>query len=142
MFRLLCSGGRQGRGAAGKTPSVVAVSTGPEGQPRKLKLTSVKGYRERESGAKRWLAPGSQIVTEGLRLGPFKWVNTTLSSIKSAISGTHRKLGPHHAQRYFVSFAWQPNRRFQLQTMISHFVRSAARTQLSMAAGLCTRAAE
>ena len=40
------SGGKRGRGAAGKTPFVAAVSTSPEGRPRKLKLTPVKGFRK------------------------------------------------------------------------------------------------
>ena len=35
------SGGKRGRGAAGKTPFVAAVSTSPEGRPRKLKLAPV-----------------------------------------------------------------------------------------------------
>ena len=39
------SGGKRGRGAAGKTPFVAAVSTSPEGRPRKLKLAPVKGFR-------------------------------------------------------------------------------------------------
>ena len=53
------SGGKRGRGAAGKTPFVAAVSTSPEGRPRKLKLVPVKGFRKREiaRGAKHWLAP-------------------------------------------------------------------------------------
>ena len=42
------SGGKRGRGAAGKTPFVAAVSTSPEGRPRKLKLAPVKGFRKRE----------------------------------------------------------------------------------------------
>ena len=83
----------------------------------------VKGFRKREiaRGAKRWLAPGSEVLTDGLRcwnaldgvvgshrairtgsgrqaarMAPFKWVNTTLGNIKSAITGTYRKLGPDH----------------------------------------------
>ena len=53
------AGGKRGRGAPGKTPFVAAVSTSPEGQPRKVKLVPVKGFRKREiaRGAKRWLAP-------------------------------------------------------------------------------------
>ena len=51
-------------------------------------------------------------------MASFKWVNTTLGNIKSAITGTYRKLGPDHAGRYLASFAWRYNRRFQLQTMI------------------------
>ena len=146
------SGGKRGRGAAGKTPFVAAVSTSPEGRPRKLKLVPVKGFRKREiaRGAKHWLAPGAAVVTDGLgcwsaldeiacshqairtgsgrqaaRRAPFKWVNTTLGNIKSAITGTYRKLGPDHAGRYLASFAWRYNRRYQLETMIPRFVHSA-----------------
>ena len=123
-----------------KTPFVAAVSTSPEGRPRKV-LVPVKGFRKREiaRGAKRWLAPGSEVLTDGLRcwnaldgvvgshrairtgsgrqaarMAPFKWVNTTLGNIKSAITGTYPKLGPDHAQRYLASFAWRYNRRYQL----------------------------
>ena len=62
------SGGKRGRGAAGKTPFVAAVSTSPEGRPRKLKLAPVKGFCKREiaRGAKHWLAPGAAVVTDGL----------------------------------------------------------------------------
>ena len=97
------SDGKRGRGAAGKTPFVAAVSTGFEGRPRKLKLAPVKGFRKREiaRGAKHWLAPGAAVVTDGLgcwsaldeiacshrairtgsgrqaaRMASFKWVNT------------------------------------------------------------------
>ena len=103
------SGGKRGRGAAGKTPFVAAVSTSPEGRPRKLKLVPVKGFRKREiaRGAKHWLAPGAAVVTDGLGcwsaldeiacshqairtgsgrqaacMAPFKWVNTMLGNIK------------------------------------------------------------
>ena len=41
-------GGKRGRGAAGKTPFVAAVSTGPEGRPRKLQLAPVRGFRRCE----------------------------------------------------------------------------------------------
>ena len=59
------SGGKRGRGAAGKTPFVAAVSTGPKGRPRKLKLAPVRGFRKREiaRGAAHWLAG----------LAPFRW---------------------------------------------------------------------
>ena len=59
------AGGKRGRGAPGKTPFVAAVSTSPEGRPRKVKLVPVKGFRKREiaRGAKRWLAPGSDSPT-------------------------------------------------------------------------------
>ena len=61
-------------------------------------------------------------------MASFKWVNTTLGNIKSAITGTYRKLGPDHAGRYLASFAWRSGG-YQLQTMIPRFVHSAARTE-------------
>ena len=65
------SGGKRGRGATGKTPFVAAVSTSPEGRPRKVKLAPVKGFRKCEigRGAKHWLAPGAAVVTDGLTCG-------------------------------------------------------------------------
>ena len=45
------SGGKRGRGAAGKTPFVAAVSTSPEGRPRKLKLAPVKASASARSRA-------------------------------------------------------------------------------------------
>ena len=119
-------------------------------------LLAGKGFRKREiaRGAEHWLAPGAAVVTDGLgcwgaldeiacshqairtgsgrqaaRMASFKWVNTTLGNIKSAITGTYRKLGPNHAGRYLASFAWRYNRRYQLETMIPRFVHSAARTE-------------
>ena len=60
--------GKRGRGAAGKTPVVAVVSTGCEGRPRKVKLAPVRGFRKREiaRSAARRLAPGSEVVTDGL----------------------------------------------------------------------------
>ena len=62
------------------------------------------------------------------RVASFKWVNTTLGNIKSVITGTYRKIGPDHAERYLASSSWRYNRRHQLQTTIPRFVHGAART--------------
>ena len=60
--------GKRGRGAAGKTPFVAAVETTAERKPRRLRLTVVKGFRKKEIAtlAKRDLAAGSNVVTDGL----------------------------------------------------------------------------
>ena len=62
------SGGKRGRGAAGKTPFVAAVETTAARKPRRLRLTVVKGFRKEEIAtlAKRDLAAGSNVVTDGL----------------------------------------------------------------------------
>src|SRR4051812_36629484 len=43
------SGGKRGRGAAGKTPFVAAGETTAERKPRRLKLTGGKGVRKKEN---------------------------------------------------------------------------------------------
>jgi len=147
--------GKRGRGAAGKTPFVAAVSTSDDRRPRKLKLLPVRGFRKTEVTklAARHLVPESRVVTDGLRCwqalaeagiahramitgsgrqaarwSPFKWVNTTLGNIKSAITGTCRQISREHAHRYLASFAWRFNRRYQLDTILPRLVHSAART--------------
>ena len=150
------SGGKRGRGAAGKTPVVAAVETTPERRPKKLKLLPVKGFRKREVArlAREHLVPATTVVSDGLscwtavagagcrhfpmvtgsgrqaaRRAPFRWVNTTLGNIKAAITGPYRQLSPAHAPRYLASFVWRFNRRFQLDSMILRLVHSAARTK-------------
>ena len=142
------AGGKRGRGAAGKTPFVAAVETTAERKPRRLRLTVVKGFRKKEIAtlAKRDLAAGSNVVTDGLscwtavseagcdhfpmvtgsgpnaaKWVPFTWVNTALGNIKTALAGTF-------AQRYLSSFAWRFNCRFQLDTLTERLAYACART--------------
>ena len=149
------SGGKRGRGAAGKTPFVAAVETTAERKPRRLRLTVVKGFRKKEIAAlaKRDFATGSNIVTDGLscwtavtaagcdhfpmvtgsgpqaaKWAPFKWVNTTLGNIKTALAGTYHHVSPKHAQRYLASYAWRFNRRFQLDTLTERLAYACAQT--------------
>src|SRR4029079_12294512 len=112
-------GGKRGRGDAGKQPFVAAVETTPERRPKRLRVSVVKGFRKKEIErlAKGHLAPGSEIVSDGLscwpavekagcshrpmvtgsgkraaRWTPFRWVNTTLGNIKTAIAGTYHHI--------------------------------------------------
>jgi transposase-like protein len=149
------SGGKRGRGAAGKTPIVAAVETTPERKPRRLRLTVVKGFRKKEVEkiAKRDFAPGSNVVSDGLscwpaveRAGckhfpmltgsgkraanwaPFRWVNTTLGNIKTALVGTYHHVSPKHAPSYLASFAYRFNRRRQLDSIIERLAWAAVHT--------------
>jgi transposase-like protein len=148
-------GGKRGRGAAGKTPVVAAVETTAERKPRRLRLTVVKGFRKKEVEkiAKRDLAPGSNVVSDGLSCWPavekagcshrpmatgagkraagwtpFRWVNTTLGNIKTAITGTYHHVSAKHAQSYLTSFAYRFNRRFQLDSIVERLAWAATRT--------------
>jgi len=149
------SGGKRGRGAAGKTPFVAAVETTAERKPRRLRLTVVKGFRKKEIErlAKRDLVAGSNVVSDGLscwtavteagcdhfpmvtgsapnaaKWVPFAWVNTALGNIKTALAGTYHHLSAKHAQRYLTSFAWRFNRRYQLDTLTERLAYACART--------------
>jgi hypothetical protein len=148
-------GGKRGRGAAGKTPFVAAVETTAERKPRRLRLTVVKGFRKKEIEklAKSDLAAGSNIVSDGLscwtaveaagcdhfpmvtgsgpkaaKWAPFKWVNTILGNIKTALAGTYHHVSPKHAQRYLASYAWRFNRRYQLDSLTERLAYACART--------------
>ena len=147
------SGGKRGRDAAGKTPIVAAVETTAERKPRRLKLTVVKGFRKKEIAklAKRDFTPGSNVVSDGLscwpavekagcchspmitgsgrraaRWAPFRWVNTTLGNIKTAIAGTYHHVSDKHAQSYLTSFAYRFNRRYQLDSIVERLAWAAA----------------
>jgi transposase-like protein len=149
------SGGKRGRGAAGKTPIVAAVETTPERKPRRLKLIVVKGFRKKEIEqlAKRDFAAGSNVVSDGLscwpavakagcdhfpmvtgsgkqaaRWAPFRWVNTVLGNIKTAIAGTYHHVSAKHAQSYLTSFAYRFNRRYQLDSIVERLVWAAVHT--------------
>src|SRR5215216_4449355 len=148
-------GGKRGRGAAGKTPVIAAVETTPERKPRRMRLTVVKGFRKREVEklAKRDLAAGGTVVSDGLSCWPaveaagcahfpmatgagkkaanwtpFKWVNTTLGNVKTAITGTYHHVSAKHAQSYLTSFAYRFNRRFQLDSIVQRLAWAATRT--------------
>jgi transposase-like protein len=149
------SGGKRGRGAAGKQPFVAAVETTADRKPRRLRLTVVKGFRQKEVEkiARRDLAAGSNVVSDGLSCwpavavagcthfpintgsgkraagwAPFKWVNTTLGNIKTAIVGTYHHVSAKHAQSYLTSFAYRFNRRFDLDSIVQRLAWAAAHT--------------
>jgi ISXO2 transposase-like protein/transposase-like zinc ribbon protein len=150
------SGGKRGRGAAGKTPVVAAVETTAERKPRRLRLSVVKGCfrkKEVEKLAKRDLAPGSTVVSDGLscwpavakagcehrpmrtgsgrraaRWSPFRWVNTVLGNVKAALAGTYRHVSPKHAQSYLASFAYRFNRRHRLDSIVQRLAWAAVHT--------------
>ena len=149
------NGGRRGRGAAGKIPIVAAVETTPEGKPVRIKLRRVEGFRRKalETLAKRNFEPASTIVSDGLRcftgvskagcvhqpivtgsgrkpalVPAFKWVNTTLANIKSAITGTYRAVRDKHVPRYLAEFEYRFNRRYDLAAMMPRLGYVAVRT--------------
>ncbi len=58
----------------------------------------------------------------------FKWVNTGLGNVKSAIIGTCRSCDAQHAARYLAAFEWRFNRRFDLARNVERLARAAVST--------------
>ena len=115
----------------------------------------VKCFRKKEVEklAKCCLAPGPEVVSDGLSCWPavekagcshrpmatgsgkqaarwtsFQWVNTTLGNIKTALAGTSRHVSPTPPQPSPTSFASRFNRRFQLDSIVERLAWAATRT--------------
>jgi len=145
--------GKRGRGAANKTPFVIAVQT-REGRPIYTHMRVLPGFTKEaiRDYAKASIEPGSRVLSDGLSCfnglaeadmthvvkitgsgrpvgSDFKWVNTGLGNVKSAIKGTLRSCDPQHAPRYLAAFEWRYNRRFALQDNLSRLAHAAATIQ-------------
>ena len=148
------SGGKRGRGSASKMPFVAAVETTKEGKPARIKLRRVKRFQKVRimKLTRRICKPGTTVVSDGYGCfrgvadadcthervlstgrrdvlnGTFKWVSTTLGNIKSAITGTFRKVSQKHAPRLLAEFEYRFNRRYDLPAMIPRLGWVAVRT--------------
>jgi transposase-like protein len=147
--------GTCGRGAAGKTPFVAAVSMTRDGKPDQIALRRVERFSKtaiaRFAGAT--LEAGVHAVSDGYRCfsgvteagcahtpvktgsgakaakNPrFKWVNTLLGNIKAAMVGTYRAVRAKHVPRYLAEFEYRFNRRYRLETMIDRLAYVSLRT--------------
>ena len=149
------TGGKRGRGSPGKKPIIAAVETTPEGKPVRLKIRRIKRFGKKEVKALvgKILKASATVVTDGLgcfrgvaeagcthapiivaratdhseKLACFKWVNTTLGNIKSAITGTYRAVRKH-VGRTLAEFEYRFNRRFDLTTIIPRLGWVSVRT--------------
>lgn len=149
------TGGKRGRGADAKTPFVAAVETTSEGQPTRIRLSVVKGFRTQEilGWSQKYLDEGCTVISDGLACfsavtqtgcehdrivcgggrasveePEFYWVNTVLGNLKSALRSSYHAVRPKYAQRYLSEFQYRFNRRFDLGAMIPRLVFAAVRT--------------
>ena len=147
--------GHAGRGADGKTPFLAAVETDHEGKPRQIALQIVPGFTTEAVAefAKGKFAPSVEVYSDGLACfgavieagcshtvsisgggrkavekACFKWVNTALGNIKSALVGTYRHVSAKHAPRYLAEFAYRFNRRNDLAGILDRLAWVSLRT--------------
>jgi hypothetical protein len=84
------TGGKVGRGSENKIPIVAAISLNEAGHPIHARITAVSGFCSEaiSDWAKRHLAPGSQVLSDGL--GCFRAVTTANCYHKDVVTcGKH-----------------------------------------------------
>lgn len=138
-------GGKRGRSGPNKVPFVVAVATSDQGHPQRLLLHVVKSHDSNaiEAMARQHLEPTARIVSDGLgcfravtrvgcthepviaaktgwseKIPAFRWVNTVLGNVKTAMVGTMKHVAKRYVQRYFAEFQYRFNRRADLPAML------------------------
>ena len=148
--------GKRGRGAAGKTPFVVAVETDPKnpGSVLFLKMKTLKHVsgEEMEPWFRKSIVPGALVLTDGwkaynfladgyehnsqkspggwrsAKVAAFRWVNTVLGNLKGNLVGVTRWVAKAHLDRYLAEFSYRFNRRFDLKSMLSRLLTVAVQT--------------
>ena len=76
-------------------------------------------------------AQGAILVgdRESSEIEPFRWVNTVISNLKTAISGTyHHSDFDRYRHHYLAEVQYHGNRRFDLASMIGPLARNCVRT--------------
>jgi transposase-like protein len=147
-------GGKRGRAGPNKTPFVVAVETTDEGRPRRLVLHVVASHDgdSIEAMAKAHVASTARVITDGLgcfravskagcahepvnvtkadthgeKLACFRWVNTVLGNLKTAVVGTLKSVRRHYVFRYLAEFQYRFNRRFDLRALLARLGAACA----------------
>jgi transposase-like protein len=153
-------GGRQqgckrGRGAAGKTPFIAAVSRNTKGYPVNIRFSRVSGFTSDE--IRRWsnkhLAPKRAVFTDGLACFNslsveghfhwafitqggknvktsklFNWINIIIGNVKNSIRGTYHGIDHRHLPRYLAEFCYRFNHRFNLAKMLEKLIYHSAHT--------------
>ena len=136
---------KRGRGGPNKVPFVAAVQTTDAGHPVRLLLHVVKSHDGEaiEALARQQLEPTARVVTDGLgcfravsRIGcahapivaaktgrsgkipAFRWVNTVVGNLKTAMIGTMKHVAQRYVPRYFAEFQYRFNRRYDLPEML------------------------
>lgn len=156
--------GKPGRGSENKVPFVAAVEVNEHGHPLYLRLDRVPSFDRHHVGlwGQEALDSSTHLTSDGLnsfkvvaeRLSAheriicgggraaakhpqFKWVNTILGNLKTAIAGTYHAFKfKKYGQRYLAVYAYRFNRRFDMAAMVDRLaiiaVRSAPRPEKAL----------
>jgi ribosomal protein L37AE/L43A len=149
------SGGKSGRGSQNKVPFIAAVQTSPDGHPLYACFAPQPLTTEAVAiWAAKSLATSAHVLSDGLwcfrgvkligaehqptvtgsgkagaKLAQFKAVNTLLSNLKTALTGTYHAFDfAKYAHRYLAEVQYRFNRRFNLASILARLVRAACLT--------------
>ena len=147
--------GKPGRGSENKIPFVVAVQTTDDGQPVVARMNRIAFTKDAiQAWAHTALAASAHVISDGLHCfkavagevachtaivvgsgrqavtrPEFRRVNTVLSNLKTAISGTYHAFKfAKYADRYLAEVQYRFNRRFDLTSILARLVRAAVLT--------------
>jgi len=148
--------GKRGRGSANKQPFIAAVNLNKKGRPTYVKFTPLKSFTGPNIG--RWathhLTPACVVATDGFasfkviskinehkhlpttmkkdpetgKIPYFNWINTIFGNVKSALTGTYRSGKKEYSERYLAEFQYRINRRFNLRSLFTSLIYTAAYT--------------
>ncbi|WP_043649664.1 IS1595 family transposase, partial [Chitinilyticum litopenaei] len=150
------TGGKVGRGSENKVPFVAAVEL-HDGRPWRVRFDQVESFSRAslQIWAKQALAPNCHVVSDGLagfavleQLGhrhdaviapkrkagteiePFRWLNTLLGNLKTALSGTYHAFKfKKYAPRYLSEVQYRFNRRFELKALVPRLAFAVMHTK-------------
>ena len=147
--------GKRGRGSENKVSFVVAVHTTDDGQPVAVRMDPVEFTNQALADwALKALSTSACAVSDGLKCfaativqaarhtpivvgagrqsvnhAEFRNVNTMISNVKTAISGTYHAFKfDKYIRRYLAEVQYRFNRRFDLKIILTRLLRAAATT--------------
>jgi ribosomal protein L37AE/L43A len=147
--------GTPGRGSANKVPFVIAVETNAKGHPLFVKLSPTPFTKTAlATWSEAALNPDAYVLSDGLggfrgitdhvtchhriivgsgraavQHPEFRWVNTILGNLKTAIAGTYHAFDfAKYATRYLAEVQYRFNRRFELRAILGRLTHAAVAT--------------
>ena len=148
--------GTGGRGSPNKVPFLAAVSLSEDGWPLQVKMSPVPGFTLNAvtTWARSNLMPGANVLSDGLNcfagvidagcahsyivvgsrkpreLPKFRWVNTVIGNLKTAISGAYKSFKfRKYAVQYLGAFSYRFNQRFDLHTLVTQLIGDVIRAK-------------
>lgn len=149
--------GKAGRGSENKVPLIAAVQTSDEGRPLYVWLNRITAFTKEavDKWANKALSASARTVSDGLhcfktlsgsvaehqsiavgggrqsvKRPEFRWVNTLLGNLKTAISGTYHVFNFFkYADRYLAEAQHSFNRRFDLSIIFARLLRASTDTR-------------